>query len=231
MVSSCNVEQHCPYRSIISKNRVSGSSSSSATWHAVNDLVEKVSNRTTLSTTGYQTAMGRLNKPEKSDADALMTIRRAQQYTDSAKRTYLSETLMNLANLQQSRIYRTNSGNLRGAIEMSPTQLTDCIRKCRENGFSNCDVQALEIGLHLRHKLRISDFTIYSNHKLSHNYVVINPSNEFPKGAIVDSWTGQGVVELDFKTRMKFKHREENYTVNSNMHEWIEMYGRAHVID
>ncbi|RMV12926.1 Type III effector HopE1 [Pseudomonas savastanoi] len=217
------------HRSAISMYRVSGSSS--ATWQAVNDLVEQVSERTTLSTTGYQAAMGRLNKPEKSDADALMTMRRAQQYTDSAKRTYISETLMNLADLQQRKIYRTNSGNLRGAIEMTPTQLTDCVQKCREEGFSNCDIQALEIGLHLRHKLGISDFTIYSNRKLSHNYVVIHPSNEFPKGAIVDSWTGQGVVELDFKTRLKFKHREENYAVNANMHEWIERYGQAHVID
>ncbi|SOS13580.1 hypothetical protein [Pseudomonas syringae] len=82
-------------------NRVSGSSS--ATWQAVNDLVEQVSDRTTLSTTGYQMAMDRLNNPQKSDADSLMTIRRAQQYTDSAKRTYLSKTLMNLADLQQGR--------------------------------------------------------------------------------------------------------------------------------
>ncbi|RMT56320.1 Type III effector HopE1 [Pseudomonas savastanoi] len=216
-------------RSAISMNRVSGSSS--ATWQAVNDLVEQVSDRTTLSTTGYQMAMDRLNNPQKSDADSLMTIRRAQQYTDSAKRTYLSQTLMNLADLQQGKIYRTTSGNLRGAIEMTPTQLTDCVRKCREEGFSNCDIQALEVGLHLQHKLSISDFTIYSNQKLSHNYVVINPSDEFPKGAIVDSWTGQGVVELNFKNRLKFNHQEKNYTVNTNMHEWIERYGPAHVID
>ncbi|KPX26231.1 Type III effector HopE1 [Pseudomonas amygdali pv. eriobotryae] len=39
--------------------------------------MEKVSDRTTLSTTGYQMTMDRLNNPEKSDADALMTIRRA----------------------------------------------------------------------------------------------------------------------------------------------------------
>ncbi|KPX01375.1 Type III effector HopE1, partial [Pseudomonas syringae pv. cerasicola] len=60
-------------RSAISMNRVSGSSS--ATWQAVNDLVEQVSDRTTLSTTGYQMAMDRLNNPQKSDADSLMTIR------------------------------------------------------------------------------------------------------------------------------------------------------------
>lgn len=91
--------------------------------------------------------------------------------------------------------------------------------------------QALEIALHVRHKLGISDFTIYSNHKLSHNYVVIHPSNDFPKGAIVDSWTGQGVKDLDLKTKLKFQHKDGNYVVNHNMHQWIERYGAAHVID
>ncbi|RMP00880.1 hypothetical protein ALQ30_200622 [Pseudomonas syringae pv. persicae] len=47
----------------------------------------------------------------------------------------------------------------------------------------------------------------------------------------MDSWTGQGVVELNFKNRLKFNHQEKNYTVNTNMHEWIERYGPAHVID
>lgn len=209
----------------------SSSSSSSVTWNAVNDLVADVSERTKLSTTGYQTAMGRLNKSHKPDSEALMTLSRARQYTDTAKRTYSSETLKKLADLQQNRIYRTSSGNLRGAIEMTPEQLTNCVQKCRESGFSNCDIQALEIGLHLRHKIGIKDFTIYSNSKLSHNYVVINACTDFPKGAIVDSWTGQGIQELDFKTRMKFKHREENYQINENMHQWIEQYGSEHVID
>ncbi|MFE8647165.1 hypothetical protein ACFX58_18955 [Sphingomonas sp. NCPPB 2930] len=210
-------------------DRASGSSSS--TWGAINHLVESLSERTQLSTTGYQSAMARLNKSHKSDADALMTRARAQQYMDTAKRRYSSETLKKLADLQQSKIYRTNSGNLRGAVEMTPEQLTTCIKKCREHGFSNCDVQALEMGLHIRHKIGIANFTIYSNAKLSHNYVVIHACPDFPKGAIVDSWTGQGIQELDLKTKLKFKHREENYTVNDNMHQWIERYGSAHVID
>lgn len=210
---------------------ISGSSSNSYARRALNEIVDRVSERTQLSTTGYQTAMGRLNKANKSDDESLMTLRRAQQYTDAAKRTFSSGTLKKLADLQQNRIYRTSSGNLRGGIEMTPEQLTDCVRKCREDGFSNCDIQALEIALHVRHKLGISDFTIYSNHKLSHNYVVIHPSNDFPKGAIVDSWTGQGVKDLDLKTKLKFQHREGNYEVNHNMHQWIERYGAAHVID
>lgn len=210
-------------------DKLSGSSSS--TWRAINDLVENVSERTKLSTTGYQTAMWRLNNAHKSDSNYLMTLSRAQQYTDTAKRTYSSETLKKLSELQKNKIYRTSSGNLRGAIEMTPEQLTACLQKCRESGFSNCDVQALEIGLHLRHKIGITDFTIYSNSKLSHNYVVINACADFPKGAIVDSWTGQGIQELTFKTKMKFEHREENYKINENMHEWIEKYGSEHVID
>lgn len=207
------------------------SSSRSSMRRSINELVQRVSDRTQLSTTGYQTAMGRLNKSHKSDDDSLMTLRRAQQYQETAKRTFSSETLKKLADLQQSRIYRTSSGNLRGAIEMSPEQLTKCIEKCREAGFSNCDIQALEIGLHLRHKLGISDFKIYSNHKLSHNYVVIDPNDEFPKGAIVDSWTGQGVRDLDLKTKLKFQHRDGNYQINHNMHEWVNAYGADHVID
>ncbi len=210
---------------------VYGSSSNSHTRRLINDVVERVSQRTQLSTTGYQTAMGRLNQAHKSDDESLMTLRRAQQYTDAAKRAFSSETLKKLADLQQNRIYRTSSGNLRGGIEMTPEQLTDCVRKCREDGFSNCDIQALEIALHLRHRLGISDFTIYSNHRLSHNYVVIHPNGEFPKGALVDSWTGHGVRDLDLKTKLKFQHRDGNYAVNHHMHAWIERYGASHVID
>lgn len=212
-------------------DRVSGSSSSSSMRRSLEDLVDRVSDRTQLSTTGYQTAMGRLNKSHVEDSESLMTLRRAQQYTDAAKRTFSSETLKKLASLQQDRIYRTSSGNLLGAIEMSAEQLTDCVRKCREDGFSNCDIQALEIGLHARYKLGISDFTIYSNHALSHNYVVIHPNDDFPKGAIVDSWTGQGVQDLNLRTKLKFRHQEGNFRVNHAMHEWIDKYGANRTID
>lgn len=76
----------------------------------------------------------------------------------------------------------------------------------------------------------ISNFDIVSNRKLSHNYVVINPSNEFPKGAIVDAWAGHGLQELNIKTKLKYKHREENIAKNENMHEWLEKYGSQYFV-
>ncbi|KHK52092.1 type III effector [Ralstonia sp. A12] len=172
--------------------------------------------------------MGRLNKSEKTDVDSLLTLSRAQQYMTAAKTAYPSETLKSLASLQQSHIYHTADGELRGAIEMSPADLNHCLQKCRQLDFANCDMQALEVALQLRHGPGISDFSIVSNHKLSHNYGGIHPCTEFPKGAIADSWTGQGLQELNLKTKLKFQHKDQNYTINSNMHAWIEHYGARH---
>lgn len=196
----------------------------------ISELTQQIANRTRLSTTGYQMAMDRINNAHRLDANSLMTMRRAEQYTQAAKRAYPTETLKQLAALQQQYIYRTVSDELRGAIEMSPEQLTDCLQKCREHGFSNCDMQALEVGLHLRYGLGLTDFSIVSNHKLSHNYVVFPPNDTFPKGAIVDSWTGQGVVELNMKNKLKFMHHEGNYHINENMHNWLENNGSRYVL-
>lgn len=194
-------------------------------------LTQQVADRTQLSTTGYQSAMARMNRRGVSDARSLMTMSRAEQYSSAAKQVYPVETLKSLARLQQSEIYRTSNGDLRGAIEMSPEQLTESLQKCRRHGFSNCDMQALEVGLHMRHELGVSDFSVVSNHRSSHSYVVLPPSDTFSKGAIVDSWSGQGVQELTLSNKLKFKHREGNYKVNENMHEWIEKYGAEHVRD
>ncbi|ARF52716.1 type III effector (plasmid) [Pantoea stewartii subsp. stewartii DC283] len=196
----------------------------------VSALTREIADRTQLSTTGYQTAMGRMNNSHKLDGDALMTMRRAEQYVNAAKRTYPTETLKSLASLQQSYIYKTSDGELRGAIEMSSQQISKCIDRCRENGFSNCDVQALEVALHLKYRLGLDNFKIVSNNKLSHNYVVIEPCKDFPRGAIADSWTGQGLLELNLKTKLKFKHQEQNFQINKNMHKWIEEYGRGYVL-
>lgn len=193
-------------------------------------LTTEIANRTRLSTTGYQIAMERMNNSHRLDGDSLMTIRRAEQYMSAAKIAYPAETLKSLSSLQQSYIYNTSDGELRGAIEMSPKQLSKCIERCRENGFSNCDMQALEVALHLKYRLRVDDFKIVSNEKLSHNYVVINPCNDFPKGAIADAWTGKGVLELNLKTKLKFMHQEQNLHINGNMHKWIEKYGRDYVL-
>jgi hypothetical protein len=193
-------------------------------------LSELIESRTQLSTTGYQTAMSRLNNTSMPDNNTLMTKKRAQEYTKAAKRAYPSETLKSLAELQINQIYRTSDGRLLAGIEMTPTQLTECLMKCREVGFSNCDMQALEIAIHIQHCLGIKDFTIFGNKKISHNYVVINKSKEFPKGPIVDSWTGKGLQELNFKNKLIFKHREDNLEVNKNMHEWVSMHGSKYII-
>lgn len=193
---------------------------------SINILVQQVAGRTRLSTTGYQMAMDRVNNQHRSDGSSLMTLSRARDYLETAKLAFpTTETLKNLAELQQSQIYRTASGELRGAIEMSVDELTQCLQRCRASGFANCDMQALEVGLHLRHDLGITNFKVVSNTPESHNYVVIDPSETFPKGAIVDTWTGLGLQPLDFKIKLKLRHFAANFTVNSNMHEWIEKHG------
>ncbi|WP_261640656.1 hypothetical protein [Erwinia mallotivora] len=197
----------------------------------LNDLSEKVASRTTLSTTGYQTAMMRINNPGKLDSDSVMTMRRAHQYMQGEKKQFPQNTLASLASLQHDSIYRTADGGLKGGIEMSVKELGESLQKCRQSGFSNCDMQALEMGLHIKHCLGIDDFTIYSNKKLSHNYVVIKPGDLFPKGAIVDSWTGHGVFELNLKNKLIFMHKESNLSVNHNMHEFINTHGHNYIVD
>ncbi|RLM27338.1 type III effector [Brenneria alni] len=206
------------------------SSRSAALSERISALTIEIGDRTRLSTTGYQMAMDRINNPNKLDSDSLMTMRRAQQYTDAAKRAYPTETLKSLGLLQQSYIYNTADHGLRGAIEMSPKELSRCLEKCREYGFSNCDMQALEVAIALKYRLGLDEFKIVSNHKLSHNYIVIDPCNDFPKGVIVDSWTGQGVLELNLRTKLKFQHKEQNCHINENMHEWLDNYGKNYVL-
>ncbi|MFC6478711.1 hypothetical protein ACFQDN_22345, partial [Pseudomonas asuensis] len=62
-------------------------------------LSELIESRTQLSTTGYQAAIVRLNHTSISDSNVRMTIKRAQQYIDSAKHYYPADTLKNLAKL------------------------------------------------------------------------------------------------------------------------------------
>ncbi|MFC0141855.1 hypothetical protein ACFFJN_18065 [Erwinia mallotivora] len=180
----------------------------------LNNLSERIASRTTLSTTGYQFAMMRTGNTRKQDSDSVMTMRRAQQYVRCAKKQYPQNTLASLASLQHDSIYRTADGGLKGGIEMSVEELGESLKKCRQSGFSNCDMQALEMGLHLKHCLGINDFTIYSNKELSHNYVVINPGALYPKGAIVDSWSGHGVLELTLKNKLIFRaHPKRSYRI------------------
>ncbi|WP_199737306.1 hypothetical protein [Erwinia psidii] len=197
----------------------------------LNDLSRRIERRTTLTTTGYQFAMTRINNPQRLDADAGITMRRALQYTQSAKKHFPQNTLASLAFLQHDSIYRTSDGKLKGCIEMNVQELSESLEKCRQTGFANCDMQALEMGLHIKHCLGINDFTIYSNKALSHNYVVIKPGELYHRGAIVDSWSGHGVFELTLKNKLIFLHKEKNLSVNHNMHEWIDRHGKNYVID
>lgn len=199
---------------------------------ALNGICQGISARTKLSTTGYQTAMLRLSKPNKSDDKSVMTLRRAQEYTDAAKRHFSSSSpLAGLAKLQKEHINGTLYGGLVSPIHMDESQLTQCLQRCRNAGFSNCDMQAMEVAMHLRHKLGVTNFTIVSNSKLSHNYVVIDPSDHFPKGAIVDTWTGHGFVELSLKNKLKFEHKANYLATNQTMRDWVERYGASYLIN
>jgi hypothetical protein len=66
---------------------------------------------------------------------------------------------------------------------------------------------------------------------MSHNYVVLDKSIEFPKGAIVDPWTGRFLQEMDLKHKLIFSHWESNLTINKNMHDWIATCGKDYVLD
>jgi len=168
--------------------------------------------------------MRRLGDRDKSDARSQMTRARAEQYTAAAKKAFPTQTLKSLAELQQG-INGDGQGGLVSPIEMTPEQLGVALRACRRQGFANCDMQALEIGLHLKHELGISHFKIYSNEALSHNYAVIDPCEQFPKGAAVDPWTGQGVQEMSLMNRLKLKHNDANCKVNHNMMAFIDQHG------
>lgn len=105
------------------------------------------------------------------------------------------------------------------------------VERSRQHGFGNCDMQALEVALHLHHSLGVKDYVIYSNHKTRHNYVALNPCEMFPKGALIDTWTGKGIMELNTRNKFAMQHFAANLKVNHAMHEWVTQYGAQHVIE
>lgn len=193
----------------------------------LSSLCDLISARTYLSTTGYQTAMGRLKNRDRPDARSETTVKRAEQYIAAAKKTFPNETLKSLAQLQQG--INASEHGLVSPIKMTSAQFGVALQVCRQNKFSNCDMQALEVGLHVKHELGISNFKIYSNSALSHNYVVIDPCEQFPKGIAVDPWTGQGVREMTVMNKFKLKHNENNCKVNQNMMDFIDKHGAGFV--
>jgi|GEM_PF-2687964 len=199
-------------------------------------ICQDISARTKLSTTGYQTSMSRLVNNHKPDEKSLMTLERAQEYSTTAKMQFpSSRTLAELAKIQKDFINNTQDGELVSPIHMDESQLTQCLEKCRSSGFSNYDIQVLEVAMHLRHKLGVTEFEMVSNSKLSHNYITVNPSEYFPKGGIIDTWTGIGIglgfTELSLTNQVRYKHVDANLSKNQTMHDWVEKHGANYLMN
>jgi len=182
--------------------------------NAINFLSKLVAYKYQLSTTGYQAAM--IKDTSK------LTPERAQQYKAKAKATFPNETLKNMALLQSTYINKIpETGQLSDPHHMNGEKLTSCLNRCREKGFANCEMQSLEIAIHL-YALGFKKFKIWSNKAISHNYVVLDSSTFFPRGAIVDSHLGYGFRELDMKMITTYKHFEKNIMVVQNMMDWLD---------
>jgi hypothetical protein len=187
--------------------------------NAINYLSALVAHKYQLSTTGYQSAMIK-------DSTKL-TPQRAKEYTAKAKEVYPTETLKNLGILQSTYINKIpETGELSDPHHMNEKQLTACLGRCREKSFANCEIQSLEIAIHL-YTLGFKKFKIWSNKAISHNYVVIEPTTLFPKGAIIDSYFGWGITEVNFKTINKYKHYSQNIQVVQNMLDWVDKNATA----
>lgn len=187
---------------------------------ALNYLSELVAQKYQLSTTGYQVAMVKDTKK--------LTPKRAQEYTAKAKEIYPTSTLLELGKLQSRYINCVpETGFLSSPHEMNEAQLTSCLGRVRERNFANCDMQALEVAIHI-YALGFKNFVIISNKKISHNYVVLDPTNLFPKGAIVDSWTGFGFMELNVQTKFKYEHNSGNILVVESMMDWLKKNAKTY---
>jgi hypothetical protein len=182
--------------------------------NSINFLSKLIAYKYQLSTTGYQAAMIK--------GTTKLTPERAQQYINKAKATFPKETLKNMALLQSTYINKIpETGQLSDPHHMNGEQLTSCLHRCREKNFANCEMQSLEIAIHL-YALGFKKFKIWSNKAISHNYVVIDPTTFFPRGAIVDSHLGYGFRELDMKMITTYKHFEKNIMVVQNMMDWLD---------
>ena len=60
---------------------------------------------------------------------------------------------------------------------------------------------------------------------------MINPSESFPDGAIVDPWAGRGVTELNDETRREYEHSSENIEEVASFKDWIKEEGKGHLIE
>lgn len=182
--------------------------------NAINFLSKLIAYKYQLSTTGYQSAMIKNNTK--------LTPERARQYTNKAKEIFPKETLKNLGILQSTYINRLpETGELSSPHDFTGRQLDGVLARAREKNFANCEMQALEVGIHL-YALGFKKFKIWSNKGISHNYVVLDPTSLWPRGAIVDPHTGFGFTELDMKMITKYKHFKQNIMVVQNMMDWLD---------
>jgi hypothetical protein len=182
--------------------------------NAISYLSDLVAEKYQLSTTGYQGSMFKGNKR--------LTEKRSLQYSTKAKETFPMETLKNLGILQKNYVNRLpETDELSDPHHMNEGQLTSLLMRFRGIRFGNCEEQALEVGMHLW-VLGLKNFSIISNKGISHNYIYIPPTNLFPSGAIVDSWSGFPLREFNTSLKILYKHVDSNIMVVQNMMDWIQ---------
>jgi len=114
-----------------------------------------------------------------------ITKERRDQYNQAAKKTYPNETLKRLGMLQKNYINKEpETGELLSPHHFKGDQLSAALGRVRKRNFANCEMQALEAAIHL-HVLGFKDMAIISNKAIGHNYLLLDRTNMWPKGAIV----------------------------------------------
>lgn len=181
---------------------------------SINYLSKMIERKYQLSTTGYQTAM--------TKKGIFITLERGKQYSSAAKKRFPNSTLKNLAILQSNYINKLpETGELSSPHHFLGGQLSDALERVRKKNFANCEMQALEAAIHI-YVLGFKNIAIISNKKISHNYLFLKPTTLFPRGAIVDPWTGFELRELNFRLISRYKHFSKEIMVPKNMMDWLK---------
>jgi hypothetical protein len=181
---------------------------------AINYLSKLIEQKYQLSTTGYQTAM--------TKKGIFITLERGKQYNSAAKKLYPNSTLKKLAQLQKNYINKSPiNGELKSPHHFEGSQLSAALERVRLKNFANCEMQNLEAAIHI-YVLGFKDMAIISNKAISHNYLLLEPNNLWPRGAIVDPWTGFELRELNFKLRSRYRHFSKEIQVPQNMMDWLK---------
>lgn len=187
---------------------------------ALNYLADLIGQKYQLSTTGYQGSMYKGNRK--------LTRRRANEYHNKAKEMYPNQTLKELGKLQKNYINRhPKTGELLSPHHFKGNQLSGALHRCREKNFANCEMQALEAAIHI-YVLGFKDMAIISNKAISHNYLYLEPTNLWPRGAIIDPWSGYGLRELSISLITRYRHVKKNIMVPQNMMDWIKKNAKTY---